>query len=470
MTNTVESSSFIFSKFKQIQDQLLKDNNVVGDWSFKNYVFVKSVRELKKLFFIDVNDGSIIDSVQTVFFKDKLSNEEIKLLKSLTSYSVIYIDAKIKYNLKNNNFELIGSSFKIKKIIKNNPIQKQVLTLDFLRTYPEYRIFTKTFYAIFKIRSKLFHLINQFLSSEDYLYVNSPIITNNDAEGSGEVFQINTSVDPNFFQDKGFLTVSGQLHIEPFAMAFDQVYIFSPCFRSEKSNTSKHLSEFWMLELEAKNKNSKDMILLMQKMINFIASYLLKDCQTELKHLAEKYDSALIDRIEKWQTMKINFLTYTEAVEKINEYSNKNKVPNLAIKWGEDLGSVHEKFLTSTFFNDEFVAILQFPKEIKPFYMKSPDTNEPVYNCYDIIAPFVGEIVGGSEREDDFELLRNNFEKTSKTTDTSKIEWYLNLRNHAYYKLVGLGLGFERLVMLFTAQSNIKDVIPYPRFYNSFLK
>ncbi|WP_434414818.1 asparagine--tRNA ligase [symbiont of Argiope bruennichi] len=413
---------------------------------------VKNFRVFKKLVFIHLTDGSDL-GFEGIIFDD---NKDFSLVKQLKINSIVKIRGS--YQEKNYKKDFVISSLEILSDGENNfLIQKKYHTLDFLRQVPHLRPFTNIFFSVFKIRSCLTMATFKFFDQENFVNVSTPIFTTNDAEGAGDTF----SLDPEFFNKQSFLTVSGQLHLEPFAIVFNKVFCFNPAFRSEKSNTQRHLAEFWMLEIEKNFSSKEEMLLNVEKYLDFVAREVLKNCQNELKIIEKIKNIDLINKIEQLKNIKILKVSYLEVLNKLQQLQSEQKIfldKNFA--WGFDFDTEVEKYLVKYLYNP-LVFIYDYPKEIKPFYMKLNNDQKTVA-CFDILLDGIGELVGGSERETDLNLL-------SSKNLPKNLDWYLNLRKQGSFNSAGYGLGFERLVMYFTGIENIKDVIPFPRSYQNLL-
>lgn len=440
--------------------------------------WVRFNRSSNKFCFIDLTDGSDLDGIQLVIKSENLANfQEICLLNIFSS---IKVEGILTSNIKNNTFEILVQKLEMLKKTDNNlALQKKFHSLDFLREIPHLRSKTKYFYSIFKIRSECFFQLHAFFHEKKFINVQSPILTSSDCEGAGETFKVQTSFEKEsfntYFKKQANLTVSGQLHAEVFAQTFKNVYTFGPTFRAEKSNTVKHLSEFWMLEPEMAFCSLEKAINLAWEMIQFVCAKILQNCSQEISFLQKYYESDYVyNNLKNVVNQKLKIISYSDAIKQINtnktkfvEYLNENYSQNkdkneslLNIEWGDDLNSEHEKFLTSIY--DQPIAITNYPEKIKAFYMKQ--SNNQTVECFDLLVPKFGELIGGSCREDNSEVLKNKLNESTY----ENLKWYVeDLRNYGYFSSAGFGLGFERLIMFIANVQNIRDVIAFPRSYQS---
>ena len=436
--------------------------------------------------FIALNDGSTINNLQCVI--DYVNLNEITLKKITTGTSIKLQGELIKSLGKEQSIELKVTKLKIfgKADPEKYPIQPKKHSLEFLREKAHLRIRTSTFSAVARIRSSLSFAIHDFFKNKNFYCIHTPIITASDAEGAGEMFRVTTlendflnkkkEVDysNDFFGKKTHLTVSGQLEAETYAMGLGNVYTFGPTFRAENSNTSRHLAEFWMIEPEMAFYDLNDNMKLAEEFIKNILSYILINCKDDLnfldkRHNNEEKNKPKIERSEMSLIEKINFvvsnkfkkINYTEAIKilKNSKPNKKKKFKYLISDWGTDLQSEHERYLVEKHFKCP-VIIYDYPAEIKAFYMKLNDDNKTV-RAMDILFPGIGEIVGGSQREENFEKLKERMIKME--IDINEFYWYLELRKFGTAPHSGFGLGFERLILFATGMTNIRDVIPYPR-------
>ncbi|MEG2198242.1 MAG: asparagine--tRNA ligase [Malacoplasma sp.] len=441
----------IFNNYKT-----LSNVNILG--------WVRSNRDSGSLGFISFFDGSSINSIQLVYKKtDTLNFEEAK---NVRTGAAIFVKGTVVASLKENqHFEIVVNEFKLlKQSDEDYPLQKKEHSSEFLRSIAHLRPRTNKFNTIIKLRSELSFAIHNFFHQNDFIWISTPIITSNDAEGAGENFIIKTKDNHDFFDKPATLTVSGQLHAEALAQAFKRVYTFGPTFRAEKSNTNRHLAEFWMVEPEIAFCNLHQLMHLIEAFIKYLIRFCLKKCKEEISFLNKAVDDKLFDRLNSTVEMEFEKIEYKEAI-KILKHSistGKNFEDN-NIFFGKDLASEHERFLCEDIYKKP-IFIYNFPKDIKPFYMKNNNDGTTVAAC-DLLFPGIGEIIGGSEREDDYKKIYKKCLSSNMKMD--EIEWYLNLRKYGYYKSSGFGLGFERLIMFLTGITNIKDVTLFPRSYGS---
>lgn len=435
--------------------------------------WIKNIRISKEFGFIELNDGSSYGSIQVVFDNQLTNFDDVSRLSVGSS---IAVDGKIiespgkeqKYELKAGEIKIIGfASLK-------NPVQKKRHTYEFLRTIPHLRPRTNTYKAIFRVRSLIAFAIHEFFQSNDFVYIHTPIITSNDAEGAGQMFQVSTldfnnmprneKNEIDFTQEllgkKTSLTVSGQLAVEPFCMAFRNVYTFGPTFRAENSNTNRHANEFWMIEPEMAFAELEDNMEVAEAMLKYIINYILKNAPEEIEFFNAFVDDQLIKRLENIVGSSFGSITYTDAINELNKSGHQFEFPT---SWGVDLQTEHERFLSEKLFNKP-VFVTDYPKDIKAFYMKNNPDNKTV-RAMDLLVPDVGEIIGGSQREEDPELLKKRM--TEMGMKIEEYDWYLDIREYGTFKHSGFGLGFERAVMYLTGMKNIRDVIPYPRTPNN---
>ncbi len=435
--------------------------------------WVRTVRDSKTFGFIELNDGTFFKNVQIVF-ENTLSNfdEICKLTISssikVTGKFVITEGAKQPFEIKATNVEIQSVSS------SEYPLQKKRHTFEYLRTISHLRPRTNTFSAVFRVRSVLSYAIHKFFQEKDFVYVHTPILTSSDAEGAGEMFNVNSfdlsnvPIDENknvdfsqdFFGKPAHLTVSGQLNGETFATAFRNIYTFGPTFRAENSNTVKHAAEFWMIEPEICFADLQDDMDLAEEMIKYIFSYVLEHCSEEMEFFNKFVDNTLLERLDNVINSDFGRITYTNAISELEKHNDKFEVK---VSWGIDLQTEHERFLCEEIFKKP-VFVTDYPAEIKAFYMKLNPDNKTVA-ATDLLVPGIGEIIGGSQREDNLEKL------IKKIKDLGMKEedywWYLDLRRYGSVVHSGFGLGFERAIMYLTGMKNIRDVIPFPRTPNN---
>ncbi len=431
--------------------------------------WVKTVRDSKTFGFIEVNDGSFFKNLQIVFDNSLENFEEICKLTISSSIMVKGIlvkteNAKQPFEIKAEEVKVIATS------VPEYPLQKKRHTMEYLRTISHLRPRTNTFNAVFRVRSVASYAIHKFFQENNFVYVHTPIITGSDAEGAGEMFNLNTfdlnnvpkteegKVDfsKDFFGKPAHLTVSGQLNVETYAFAFRNVYTFGPTFRAENSNTVKHAAEFWMIEPEICFADLKDDMDLAESMLKYVINYVLENCPEEMEFFNNFIDKGLLDRLNNVVNSEFGRISYTDAVKELEKHNNEFEYK---VSWGVDLQTEHERYLSEKIFKKP-VFVTDYPQEIKAFYMKLNQDGKTVAAA-DLLAPGIGEIIGGSQREDSLEKLQNKIKELNM--DEKDYWWYLDLRKYGSVPHSGFGLGFERLMMYITGMQNIRDVIPFPR-------
>ena len=432
--------------------------------------WVKTIRDSKVIGFIELGDGSCFKSVQVVFEAEKLDNYKevshfgVGAAIVVTGTVVVTPGAKQPYEIHAENIQLEGASS------PDYPLQKKRHSMEFLRTISYLRPRTNTFNAVFRVRSVIAYAIHRFFNENGFTYVHTPLITASDCEGAGEMFRV-TTLDPknppltedgevdfsqDFFGKAANLTVSGQLEAECMAMAFGKVYTFGPTFRAEKSYTTRHAAEFWMVEPEMAFADLNDDMETVQAMMKYVIRYVLDNCPDEMAFFNNFYDKGLIERLTALCEADFAHVTYTEAIRLLEEHKEKFEYP---VFWGCDLQTEHERYLTEEIFKKP-VFVTDYPREIKAFYMRLNDDGKTVA-AMDLLVPGIGEIVGGSQREERLDVLMDSLGHFGlKPEDYG---WYLDLRRYGGTKHCGFGLGFERMVMYLTGISNIRDVLPFPR-------
>lgn len=440
--------------------------------------WVRSNRNSKSVGFLDINDGSSVNNLQAVY---NIKFENWKACTSLTTGSAITVSGQLLLTPdKSQPFELQITNIIIHNIADANyPIQKKEHSIEFLRENAHIRGRTNTFLAVFKIRNQVSWAIHKFFHDQNFVYLHSPIITANDAEGAGENFIVttiaNNKYQDDFFGQKASLTVSGQLNAEAYAQALQKVYTFGPTFRAENSNTSRHVAEFWMIEPEFTFANLQDNIKLAQQLIKSVINDVLDNCLSELTWLQQKQatkEQLLIEKLKVIACEKSDFkvITYNEVIDLLIAAQDAGKEFEFKdIKWGIDLQSEHERYLCEEI-TKQPTFVINYPQAIKAFYMKlnAIDVKNPEQKtvaAMDLLVPGIGELVGGSVREDNYEQLLINKKKFNIVAND--LQWYFDLRKYGYAPSAGFGLGLERLVMFITGMSNIKDVIPFPRTPNN---
>ena len=438
----------------------------VGGW-------VRSVRASKAFGFIVLNDGTFFTPLQVVYH-DNLNNFQ-EISKTNVGAALVVTGTIVETPEAKQPFEMQAESVLIEGAsAPDYPLQKKRHTLEFLRTMTHLRPRTNTFQAVFRVRSLIAFAIHQFFRERDFVYVHTPIITGSDCEGAGEMFQVTTMnlnhlprteddrVDFNqdFFNKPTNLTVSGQLNGETFAMAFKNIYTFGPTFRAENSNTTRHAAEFWMIEPEIAFADLTDDMRLAEDMIKYIIAYVLENAPEEMAFFNQFVDKGLLERLNHVLNSDFGHVTYTEAVELLEKHNDKFDYP---VHWGSDLQTEHERYLTEEIFKRP-VFVTDYPKEIKAFYMKLNPDGKTVA-AMDCLVPGIGEIIGGSQREDNYELLKSRIEELGMNPED--YDFYLDLRKYGTARHAGFGLGFERCVMYLTGMGNIRDVLPFPRTVNN---
>lgn len=430
--------------------------------------WIRTERSSKNFGFIELNDGSSFKSLQIVFESDLENFDEVSKFTISSSIKVKgklveSPGAKQAVELHATSIELVGLSD------RDYPLQKKRHTMEYLRTKTHLRPRTNTFNAVFKVRSLIAYAIHKFYQENGFVYVHSPIITASDAEGAGEMFQVTTldlenvpkkdgHVDyhEDFFSRETNLTVSGQLEVEAFAHAYKNCYTFGPTFRAENSNTPRHAAEFWMIEPELAFCKLEGMLDNVEAAIKYVISYVLENAEAEMEFFNNFIDKGLLERLNSIVNSDFGRITYTEAVDLLLKSNAKFDYP---VKWGIDLQTEHERYLTEEIFKKP-VFVTDYPKEIKAFYMTQNDDGKTV-RASDLLVPGIGELVGGSQREHRVEILENRMKELG--IDVSSYEWYLDLRRFGTVITSGYGIGFERMVMYITGMKNIRDVIPFPR-------
>ncbi|MBP3308973.1 MAG: asparagine--tRNA ligase [Clostridia bacterium] len=435
----------------------------VGGW-------VRNLRDSKAFGFIDLNDGSCFKSIQVVFEREKINNYDERASQNVGAALVVtgVVEltpaAKQPFELKATEIYVEGAS------TPEYPLQPKRHTVEFLREQAYLRPRTNLFSAVFRVRSEIAFAIHSFFHSRGFVYVHTPIITCSDCEGAGEMFKVTTldidnpprdeagRVDytKDFFGKSASLTVSGQLEGETYAMAFGNIYTFGPTFRAENSNTARHAAEFWMIEPEIAFADLDDDMQLAWDMIKHIVSHVMNTCQQELTFFNSFVDKGLMERLTALVSSDYRKVTYTEAIEVLLKSKEEFKYP---VYWGVDLQTEHERYLTEKVYKQP-IFLVDYPKDIKAFYMRLNDDGKTVA-AMDLLVPGVGEIIGGSQREERLDVLSARMKELS--LDESDYWWYMNLRRWGGTKHAGFGLGFERIIMYITGVSNIRDVLPYPR-------
>lgn len=432
--------------------------------------WVRTNRSSNKFGFIELNDGSCFKSIQVVYEEDNIDNfieiSKAAVASALTVWGTLTLTPEAKQPFEIKAAKVIieaGSS-------ADYPLQKKRHSLEFLREIAHLRPRSNTFSAVFRVRSLVAYAIHEFFQERDFVYVHAPIITGSDAEGAGEMFRVTTldisspprtedgKVDNSrdFFGKITNLTVSGQLEAEAYALAFRKVYTFGPTFRAENSNTARHASEFWMIEPEVAFADLSDNMELAEDMIKYIIRFVLEKAPQEMEFFNEFLDKGLLERLENIINSDFERITYTKAIELLKNSGETFQYP---VEWGIDLQTEHERYITEKIFKKP-VFVTGYPKEIKAFYMRLNEDRKTVA-AMDLLVPGVGEIIGGSQREERYDELLERIREMNLNEE--EYRWYLDLRRYGGVKHSGYGLGFERIIMYITGVSNIRDVIPFPR-------
>ena len=444
------------------KEKYLGNKVTVGGW-------VRSVRDSKTFGFIVVNDGTFFEPLQVVYHDSMENFAQISKLNVgaaiiVTGTLIATPDAKQPFEIQADSIDVEGES------TPDYPLQKKRHSMEYLRTITHLRPRTNTFQAVFRVRSLIAYAIHQFFQERNFVYVHTPLITGSDCEGAGEMFQV-TTMDLNnvpktedgkvdytkdFFGKPTNLTVSGQLNGETYAMAFKNIYTFGPTFRAENSNTTRHAAEFWMIEPEMAFADLQDDMILAENMIKYVIRYVLENAPEEMNFFNSFVDKGLLERLNHVLNSEFGHVTYTEAIEILEKHNDKFEYK---VSWGCDLQTEHERFLTEEIYKRP-LFVTDYPKEIKAFYMKLNDDGKTVA-AMDCLVPGIGEIIGGSQREDDYDKLVARMDELGLKKED--YQFYLDLRKYGSARHAGFGLGFERCVMYLTGMGNIRDVIPFPR-------
>ncbi len=432
--------------------------------------WIRTNRGSNKFGFIELNDGTFFKSLQVVYEAEFLDNFEeiskapIAAALMVRGQFVLTPGAKQPFEIKAKEIVVEAGSE------ADYPLQKKRHSMEFLREIAHLRPRSNTFSAVFRVRSLAAYAIHKFFQENDFVYVHTPIVTGSDCEGAGEMFRITTldmddlpktesgriDYSQDFFGKETSLTVSGQLEAEAFALAFRNVYTFGPTFRAENSNTARHASEFWMIEPEVAFADLADNMDLAEAMMKFIVRYVLEHAPEEMEFFNKFVDKGLLDRLTALVDANFSRITYTEAVELLKKSGKKFEYP---VEWGVDLQTEHERYLTEEAY-ERPVFVTDYPKDIKAFYMRLNDDGKTVAAC-DLLVPGVGEIIGGSQREERYDVLKARMDELH--LDDKDYGWYMDLRKYGGVKHAGYGLGFERIIMYLTGMRNIRDVLPFPR-------
>ena len=431
--------------------------------------WIKNLRAQKEFGFIEINDGSFFNSVQVVYDNALENFERVSKLYLSASIRVkgklvLTPNNKQAFEIKAEEIEVLGDS------TADYPLQNKRHSMEFLRSIAHLRPRANLFRAAYRIRSLAAFAIHKFFNEQDFVYVHTPILTASDAEGAGEMFQVTTldidnpprtedgAVDysQDFFDKPTHLTVSGQLEGETFAMAFSKIYTFGPTFRAENSNTTRHAAEFWMIEPEMAFMDNNQNMDVAEAMLKYVINYVMENAKEEIEFCNQFVDKGLIDRLNHVRNSDFERVTYTRAIEILKEHEEKFDVK---VEWGMDLQTEHERYLTEQIFKKP-IFVTDYPKDIKAFYMKLNPDNKTVA-AMDCLVPGIGEIVGGSQREEDYDKLEKRINELG--LDMDSYTWYMDLRKYGSVVHSGYGLGFERLIMYITGIENIRDVLPFPR-------
>ena len=453
--------------------ELYKNSELYIDKEVEIGGWIRNVRDSKAFGFLVINDGTYFQTLQVVYHNELSNFDEISKLN--VGAAVIVRGTLVATPNAKQPFEIQASEVTVEGAsTPDYPLQPKRHTFEYLRTISHLRPRTNTFQAVFRVRSLIAYAIHKFFQERDFVYVHTPLITGSDCEGAGEMFRV-TTLDMNnvpknedgtvnykedFFGKETNLTVSGQLNGETYAMAFRNIYTFGPTFRAENSNTTRHAAEFWMIEPEIAFADLQDNMDLAESMMKYIINYVMENAPEEMKFFNQFVDKGLIERLKHVAESDFGHVTYTEAIEILKKNNDKF---DYKVEWGTDLQTEHERYLTEQVFKKP-VFVTDYPKEIKAFYMKLNDDNKTVA-AMDLLVPGIGEIIGGSQREDDYDKLVARMDELSLKKED--YDFYLDLRKYGSTRHAGYGLGFERCVMYLTGMSNIRDVIPFPRTVNN---
>lgn len=453
--------------------ELYKNSELYIDKEVEIGGWIRNVRDSKAFGFLVINDGTYFQTLQVVYHNELSNFDEISKLN--VGAAVIVRGTLVATPNAKQPFEIQASEVTVEGASTSDyPLQPKRHTFEYLRTISHLRPRTNTFQAVFRVRSLIAYAIHKFFQERDFVYVHTPLITGSDCEGAGEMFRV-TTLDMNnvpknedgtvnykedFFGKETNLTVSGQLNGETYAMAFRNIYTFGPTFRAENSNTTRHAAEFWMIEPEIAFADLQDNMDLAESMMKYIINYVMENAPEEMKFFNQFVDKGLIERLKHVAESDFGHVTYTEAIEILKKNNDKF---DYKVEWGTDLQTEHERYLTEQVFKKP-VFVTDYPKEIKAFYMKLNDDNKTVA-AMDLLVPGIGEIIGGSQREDDYDKLVARMDELGLKKED--YDFYLDLRKYGSTRHAGYGLGFERCVMYLTGMSNIRDVIPFPRTVNN---
>ena len=440
-------------------DELLNQEVELRGW-------VRSRRSSKGGFsFVHINDGSCFDNIQAVA-DEKLANYD-DILELSSGFSVCLAGIVVESGGKGQDREIQASQLSIVGAVEdpeNYPISKKQHSFEYLRTMAHLRPRTNTFGAMTRVRHAISHAVHEYFNSNGFFWVNTPIITSSDCEGAGELFKVSTldtlnresatNPEDDFFGTSTFLTVSGQLNVESYACALSKVYTFGPTFRAENSNTSRHLAEFWMIEPEIAFADLLANAELAENFLKAVVSKIMADCEKDIEFFNERVDPNLVEKLQALVEKKFTLMSYSDAIEVLQKSGSEFEFP---VSWGNDLQSEHERFLTENITSGP-VVVTDYPKDIKAFYMRLND-DEKTVAAMDVLVPGVGELIGGSQREERLEVLDSRMDEHLR----EELWWYRELRKYGTVPHAGFGLGFERLVLYLTGMENVRDAIPFPR-------
>lgn len=450
--------------------ELFRNKEKYGDQEVVVHGWVRGNRSSNQFGFLSINDGTFFTPLQVVYEADNLANfteiSKVHLAAGVTVRGTLALTPEAKQP-----FEIKAKEIVVEADSQSDyPLQKKRQTMEFMREIAHLRPRSNTFSAVYRVRSIVAYAIHKFFQEQNFVYVHAPIITGSDAEGAGEMFQV-TTLDPDnlprtedgkidysqdFFGKETNLTVSGQLEAEAFALAFRNVYTFGPTFRAENSNTARHASEFWMIEPEIAFADLQDDMDLAEAMVKYIITYTLEHAPEEMNFFNQFIDKGLLERLDHIVNSSFERVTYTEAVEILQKSGKEFQYP---VEWGLELQTEHERYLTEEVYKKP-IFVTDYPKDCKAFYMRLNDDGKTVAAC-DMLVPGVGEIIGGSQREERLDVLEARMKELG--ISENGYEWYLDLRRYGGVKHAGYGLGFERMIMYLTGMSNIRDVLPFPR-------
>ena len=450
--------------------ELFRNKEKYGDQEVVVHGWVRGNRSSNQFGFLSINDGTFFTPLQVVYEADNLANfteiSKVHLAAGVTVRGTLALTPEAKQP-----FEIKAKEIVVEADSQSDyPLQKKRHTMEFMREIAHLRPRSNTFSAVYRVRSIVAYAIHKFFQEQNFVYVHAPIITGSDAEGAGEMFQV-TTLDPDnlprtedgkidysqdFFGKETNLTVSGQLEAEAFALAFRNVYTFGPTFRAENSNTARHASEFWMIEPEIAFADLQDDMDLAEAMVKYIITYTLEHAPEEMNFFNQFIDKGLLERLDHIVNSNFERVTYTEAVEILQKSGKEFQYP---VEWGLELQTEHERYLTEEVYKKP-IFVTDYPKDCKAFYMRLNDDGKTVAAC-DMLVPGVGEIIGGSQREERLDVLEARMKELG--ISENGYEWYLDLRRYGGVKHAGYGLGFERMIMYLTGMSNIRDVLPFPR-------